>query len=797
MGLTGERTRPRDVEGSNRMNVQTRLESAEQQSGFAGAEAPHGTSNAQVSLLQIWQVARLRARVILGAGAAVLVLIALIDISITPLYKGESVVMIDEQQSKVVDVEDVLSGLPTDQASIQTQMEILQSRDLAWHVIKKLGLDRDDEFNVALRSSWLDYVAWLNPLQYIPSWEPPLTEAQKQELIKDAIITKFEKRLNIDQVQLSTALTIDLESESADKAAKIANAVADAYVEDELNAKFEATLKATQFLAQRLGELSDQARRAEDAVEQYKSAHHITEVVGMMGSGTISVLDQQIAALNTQLIQAHTDAAQAEANLARVRMLVSSGHAAEVTSVVGSLLIGQLIQQQATLIQQEAQMSTRYGPKDPKMIDLQAEKRDLDAKIQEEISHVVGTAENDVAVAHTREASLQDSLNRLESQSTTQGEAYVKLRQLESNATSAQALYDTFVQRSKETQTQQGMQIPDARVVSHSAVPVSPSFPPQILVAVVAVVAAMLTGFVVAFLLERLDHGFRTTARTEQVLGLPVLATLPDITSGRSLSVYPSRGGSKEKTKTKRKKKKDKGEGSDSSNVADLVVERPLSSYSEAVRALQLGIALSNVDSAPKVVVITSALPSEGKTTTALSLARHLAQTGQKVVLVDCDLRRPNVKTVADLGEIGYDLVDLLKGEVQLTDALMKDPKSAVMLLPAARHVKNAPDLIESQALTKVVLDLRKVFDFVIIDSAPILPVTDTRILTRLADAVLFVVRWEKTPRDAAVDAVKTLRDVHAPLAGVALTRADTKRFHYYSFGYGSYYYAYAKYYEA
>jgi succinoglycan biosynthesis transport protein ExoP len=766
------------------MNVQTRLESAEQQSDFAGAEAP-GPSSAQVSLIQIWQIARIRARVIFGAAAAILVLVALVDFSLTPLYKGTAIVMVDDRQDKVVNVQDVLSGLPTDQTAILNQIEILQSRELAWRVVQKLGLDKDEEFNITLRNSWLNYVAFLNPLSWI-QWGPPLTEEEKREKIKDAVITLFEKRLDVSQLELSSAMKIDFESEEPGKAARITNALADAYVEDQLNAKFEATLKATQWLGSRLGQLAEQARKAQDAVEQYKVANHITEVVGSQGSGTISVLDQQIAALNTQLIQAHTDLAQAEANLARVRSLVSSGHAAEVTQVVGSTLIGGLIAQQTELIQKQAEMSTRYGPDHPKMLDLLAEKRDLDAKIREETSHVVGTAENDVAVARSRESSLQSSLNQLESQSTLQGSARTKLRVLESNSASSQALYDTFVQRSKETQQQEGLQIPDARVITRSPIPVSQSFPNNILVFAVALVASLFTGFVVAFLLERLDHGFRTTARTESVLGLPVLSTLPDITSSRSVGLYPGKTASKAK-----------GGDNAEASVADLVVERPLSSYAEAVRALQLGIALSNVDNAPKVVLITSAMPSEGKTTTAVSLARHLAQTGQKVVLVDGDLRRPNVKAVANLGEITHDLIDLLKGEVTLQQALMKDPKSSLMILPAAKHVKNAPDLIESQTLAKVILDLRREFDYVILDSAPILPVTDTRILTRLADAVLFVVRWEKTPRDAASDAVKSLRDVHAPIAGVALTRADTKRFHYYSFGYGSYYYAYAKYYEA
>jgi exopolysaccharide transport family protein len=766
------------------MNVQTRLDGAEQQTDGTGKEFSPTTSEIQFSLFDFWQVARIRARLIIAAATAIFLIITLVDLALTPLYRGTAVVMVDERQNKVVNVEDVLSGLPTDQASILNQVQILESRELAWRVISKLGLDQDPEFNTALHKSWISYLAWLNPLSWLPNGSGEfLSPEEKREKTKDSIIGEFEKKLGVSQLQLSTALEIDFESESPSKAAKITNAIADAYVEDQLNAKFEATVKATQWLSSRLGELADQSRKAQDAVENYKAKNHITEVVGPQGSGLVSVLDQQINALNTQLVQARTDVAQAAANLERVRSLVSSGHAAEVTQVVGSSLIGQLIQQQAQLIENEAQLSTRYGPKDPKMLDLQAEKRDLDAKIAEETSHVVGTAENDLAIARSRENSLQISLNQLESQSQDQGVARVKLRELEADAASSQALYDTFVARSKETQQQEGLQIPDARIISHSAIPTRASFPNHPLVLGIGLVAALFSGLAMAFVLERLDHGFRTTSRAEQVLGYPVLSTLPDVAMNQ-LSVRPTPLGSG-------------GDRSVDGSVADLVVDRPLSSYSEAVRALQLAISLSDVDNAPKVVLITSSVPGEGKTTTALSLARHVAQTGLKVVLVDADLRRPAVQAAAKLDAPQYDLIDLLKRDATLEQALIKDPKSNVAILPAGKHVKNAPDLIESLAMANLIANLRATFDLVILDSAPILPVTDTKILSRLADAVLFVVRWEQTPRDAAAEAVKALRDVHASIAGVALTRADTKRFHYYSFGYGSYYYSYAKYYEA
>ncbi len=183
------------------MNVQTRLDSAEQQSDYAGTEGFQAPSSTQISLIEIWQIARLRARVIFGAAAAILILVALVDLSLTPLYKGTAIVMLDDRQDKVVNVQEVLSGLPTDQASILNQIQILQSRELAWRVVQKLDLDKDEEFNTSLHQSWTSYIAFLNPLSWIPMGGPPLTEQEKKEKIKDAIITKFETRLNVQQLQ--------------------------------------------------------------------------------------------------------------------------------------------------------------------------------------------------------------------------------------------------------------------------------------------------------------------------------------------------------------------------------------------------------------------------------------------------------------------------------------------------------------------------------------------------------------------------------------------------------------------
>jgi uncharacterized protein involved in exopolysaccharide biosynthesis len=366
-----------------------------------GGASSNSHSKTSTSLLELWQIARIRFRVIFGTALAVFVLICVVMFSITPLYTGNAVVMLDPRQRNIVDVQAVLSGLSGDQTTILTQVQIIQSESLASRVVTKLKLDQNPEFNPALRHSIFDYLSIVDPRSWISILSRPLTQEQKEAQATEAIITKFERHLSVSQIGLSSAIQISFSSESPQEAAEIANAIGDAYVEDQLNAKFDATKKATQWLASRLGELATQAAAAQSAVEKYKTDHHLTEVVGQQGSGLISVLDQQIAQANSQLMQAQTDRQQAESTASHVKALVAAGHADEVNQVISSTLIGQLRAQEAQLVQQIAQMSSRYGPEHPKMLDLQAEKRDLESKINEEINKVVATTETAFSTRRT------------------------------------------------------------------------------------------------------------------------------------------------------------------------------------------------------------------------------------------------------------------------------------------------------------------------------------------------------------------------------------------------------------
>lgn len=712
------------------------------------------------NLVDLLRIIRIRQKVILGVATVIVALVTVVVFEMTPIYTSTAVVMLDERKHNLEDTAAVLSGLPSDQATVQNQVQILTSLSLAGRVVDKLKLIDDPELNPKL-SPLAKFIGALNPLSWLPE-KKAQAEVTGENPERSRVAHRLLDSLTVSPIGLSTAMKVSFSSESPWKAAQIANAIANAYVEDQLEAKFQATQKATQWLSGRIGDLSKQAQLADAAVQQYKAEHNITTT-----ANGVSVIEQQIADINGQLVQARTQLAERQANYSRLAALARAGRASDSSQVLASPLIATLRAQESQLTSQMANLESKYGPRHPKMLDLQAQKQNLDQKIDEEIQRFVDSAKNDADVAASHVASLEGSLRQAEDQGAGQNQANVQLTALQSAATSARAMYEAFLGRLNQTQGQEGIQTPDARIISNAEIASSPSSPKKVLAIGVSVPAGIIAGLVLAFLLERIEPGFRTSADVENALGVPVLATVPEVAWSDE----------------------------DSGDPASLAIDKPMSAFVEAIRGVQLGLTLSNVDAPPKVIVVTSSGPGEGKSTTVLSLARTAARNGLKVVVVDGDLRRPRIAKSLAIQEAGKNIIDVLSSKMPVADCLYKDPRSTVDILPCLSAPPSPADLLTSRAMGNLIQELKARYDLVLIDSAPILPVNDTKLLCLLADAVLFVVRWEKTPRDAAATALRSLIDVRAPVAGVALTRADQERFRYYAYGYQNYH-SYSKYYS-
>lgn len=709
--------------------------------------SPRNNENQLRSFLDFLSSRRL---IIFGGATLVLALGVFFYFRQVPQFTAEAVVIMDEQRASIVNVDpEAPNVMGKDPAAIEDQIEIIMSRELARSVVDKLGLWEDPEFAPSAGGTpWYDVGAWFAG----DGEDAGETEAVSPDAVaeqQEETISNFLGGIDADVRGKSNAITIMFTSPDPQKAATLANAVADAYAINQLTAKFDATKRATDWLTEQVNMLAAQLETAEDAVERYKAK------TGLSGEDGASSIDKQIAELNSQLTAARAARAEAQARYGQT----SRGRSA-VPQVVNAPLISTLRAQEAEVSAKLAELSNKYQDRHPKVMQARSELRDLRSKIAEETSRIVGSMRAELEAAAATEQSIQARLDELEATANDKRQGIVGLRALEREADSIRNLYEAMLARLKSTQGTDEIQRPDARILSKAPVPDTPSSPRSISLVFGALIpVALFFGVAVAFVVDRLDNGYRTLKQVEESLGLAAIASVPEV----------------------------ERQGKGGTDPASYVVEKPLSGFAESIRSMQTALDISNIDKPPKVVLITSALPGEGKTTLAISLARLKSRGEGRVVLVDLDLRHPNVLKLSKNQAGASGIVEVLSGQVDLAGALISDTRSAVQILGVNQAAISPPDVLASNAIGKLIETLRGAFDYIVIDSAPTLPVNDTKLILKHVDSVVFAVRWEKTAREAVASAIRQLRDAGAIIAGVALNRSDTRRSTIYSYGSGAY----------
>lgn len=690
---------------------------------------------------------RIHRKLIIGTALAVITVAVVAVMAMTPIYTADAVVILDQRKNNVTDANAVLSGLPNDAGSVETQIQILKSTALANRVIQRLKLEQDPEF--AGGGGNLISGAIHSVKSLFQSAPPPAAGRARNELA-----TKLLDHIDASPVGLSTALRISANDADPERAAAIANAFAAAYVEDQLAAKLEATHRATEWLTARASELSRKAQQAEAAVQIYKAENNITTT----GNGQ-SVVDQQINDVNGQLVAARADYGVKRATYVQLARLAQSGEAANASSVIASAVITSLRTQQSQMASQLAQMESKYGPRHPKILDMRAELEKLDDRIAQEVQRQVAAARTEMDVAGAHVGALQESLRQAENKGAGQNQASVKLLALQSDAATARQMYEAVLARLNQTQGQEQIEMADARVISQAETPLAPSFPKKTRTVMLAIPAGLILGLLLAALKDKLHSGFRTVSQVETTFGVPVLAVVPDM---------PLKG----------------------DKPSDIVFKRPHSGYSEAIRRLNIGLSVR--DRQKRVIGVSSALPGEGKSTLVVSMARSAAERGLSTVIIDLDLRRAQIGKILDQRGAKPNLADVLTGREPLERCLVKDRHSNVMALVCSAKPAAPIEVLSSSKVGELIDTLRDRFDVVLIDTPPLLPVSDTKLIARLADTMVMAVRWEKTPQSAVANALRELAETGTPLAGIVLLRAHGERFRYYAYGghsdYESYY---------
>ncbi len=751
------------------MNAPVRSGTPKANSGPYGDVIQSDDAAFDIDMFAILRTLRKRLGVIVGITLGLTGLAMVAVFQMTPLYTAETLILLDQQKTQVVDVESVMSGLGGDSATVDSQVEILRSRSIARRVVEELNLTEDPEFNGALKPT--SVLSWIDPRAWVSYFRSNATSAETDQTrlregtinrVVDSVVGQTE----ISRKGLTYVMSLKFTSEDPRKAALISNALADTYVVDQLEAKFNATKKANEWLSGRLATLRTQVQDSERAAEIYRTEN------GLEDAGGTTLNEQQLSELNAQLILARTNLAEKQAKYTRAKQILGSGGSIEsVADVLQSQTISALRGQEAELARQQADLSSKYGPRHPSILNIDAQRKDIQRQIGREVQRIVGSIQNEASIAQSRVESLQSSLNALKGTANMNNQAFVQMRELQREAEANKTVYESFLNRFKETSQQGGLQTPDSRVISEATLPLYPSYPRKSLVGAVSLILSAMFAIGVALLLERLDNSLQTSIDVEEALGLAHLVSLP---------LVPD----------------EKGPNGKKMLPQDYLLAKPLSTYSESLRSLRSALALSNVDSPPKLLLFTSALPNEGKTTTSVSFARAAAESGLSVILIDCDLRHPSVHKGLGGANPEFGLVELLAGRATLEEVIAADGKSQLRYIPVASGSANPPDVLSSMQMRRLLDDLRNRYDLVILDSAPVLPVSDSRVLSKLVDKTVFVVRWAATPKDAAAGGVRELRNYGADIAGVVLTAVDTAKQAKYGYGDGGYYYRrYSRYY--
>jgi exopolysaccharide transport family protein len=694
-----------------------------------------------------------------------------LSLVLTKQYTATTQILIEAKQSNVLGRDSIVAeGVLSDTAGIDSQISLITSSELLRRIVEANKLESDPDFGLApepgqlarFRGAIVGFVKSLlgstdTATEEVPdTWPPEVLRAVGR--LKDAIAVRRQGRTYVVDV----AVTLP----NARKAAKIANAVADAYIVDKMQTRFDQARRAADWLADRIKVMADEVRSAEQAVAAFRAKHNLLETAK---GGTVT--EQQMADLNTQLISLRAEVAEKRAKYEQAKALVASkGNIEAIPDVLRSSVISSLRNQSAQVTTREADLLARYGRSHPQVVNVQAERRDIERQIRQEVERIIANLKNEYDVVQSREASLTNSLGAISGQTGADNKVAVELRELERKATAARTLYESFLSRAKVAEEEATLSDRDARVISPAMIPGAASFPRPSLFLALGLVLGLALGTAGGIGLELLAPGFVTPKQVEEVLGLPVLSSIPVL-------------GEEQR----------RVNGSEVS-VPRYIMSNPLSHASEAVRSLRTGVQMSNVDAPPKLIQVTSALPSEGKSTLALALAFSAATSGQRVLLIDADLRHPSTSQFFGLlNKPG--LVECLVADIDYVDTLHKDPGSGLHVLSAGGRTHHPPDLLGSERMRRLVQAAANKFDYVVIDSPPIAPVVDAAVISQLVDRIVFTVAWKRTPRGAVVQALRNSSLRTHKVAGIVLNMIDEKsmtsygRYGYYGSKYYGHYY--------
>ena len=669
-----------------------------------------------------------------------------------PTYTASVDLVIDTRKIKPYEQQSISGENTIDAGTVQTQVEVLKSRDLSLSVIRSLKLAQDPEF-VSPPSGLSAAIS-----SVIARFSAPRAATKASPELR--ALAAFDKMRSIGRVGQTYVMEIGFQSRDPEKAARIANAIADAYVRDQLDAKYQATLRASSWLKERMQELRAQSVEAEKAVSDFKQKSNISTV----DSNGKLMNEQQVSELNTQLVTAHAATAEARARLDRINEVLKQPIPdASVADAMHSQVIIKLRQQYLDLAGREAIWEGKYGVDHPATINLRNQMEELRHNVSDEMQKMAEIYKSDLDIAEARERAIRISLDVSVTESHVATQARSELRELESTSQSYRTMYDNILQRYTDSVQQQSFPNTEARVISPAASPEYPSNPKTMIVGAAAMAGGLLLSLAIATFRELTDRGFRTRSQLEKTLEITCLSAVPMTKSRRRPLIGYKKPSSSERL-------------IDGTRSRDLhVLSQPMSYFCEELRSLK--VALDAIKDDSKIVGFTSAVPSEGKSTLSANFAALVAHTGARVLLLDADLRNPTLsERLAGSPKTG--LLDVISGHVQLSDAIYTEPKSKLEFLPTGNteHLHHTNEVLASQPMEQLLSLLKKKYDFILVDLPPLLPIVDARAAVKVVDNFVLVVEWGGTSIEVVKQALDMAPAVYERLVGAVLNKVSPKQ---------------------
>lgn len=724
-----------------------------EQAGSAGRES---RAPAQLDVLALMRILIRRWRRIAAICAMSVALGVVYMIVATRMYTAEFEILVVPPKASLLSRSDPDVGRIMDPGIVETQVEVLKSDSVALATVRALDLTTDPSV-MGKGPSWIQ-TAFTSVLRKVMPASP---KGPSSDNLEQAAVGLLTSNLKVQRVGATYVLQGSYVNPDPVRAGQIANGIANAYMDSQLDARYQASRRAADWLQTRLKKLREETSTAEFAVQRFKTENGIVDTARGL------ITDQQLSDANMQLGLAHDATSAAKANLDRIQKVLQSSDAvnATVPDALKDEVLSRLRAKYLDLSSQAADLSARFGPTHGAVVSLNNQMRELSKATRDELGRIAESLKSSYESAASKENQVKQDLKAAVGKADTTNKAQVELRDLESAAQTSRSLYDNMLDKLQQTTQEQTSPDDSARVITPAATPDRPSSPKLPVVLGAFLVGGLAAGCGLAVLRELTRNGFKTADDVKSYAGLECIGTLPLVSINRRTARTFSAVAAANKSETVL-----------GSNfvVARYALLAPFSRFTETIRSVKVSIDIARTGREAAITGIVSSVPKEGKTTFSANLALLTAQMGHRTLLIDGDMHNPSL-TRTLLPHASRGLIDVLEGRSAIADAMVTDSPTGLVFLPTVvkERKPNSVSLLTSDAMEQLLATARQNFDFVIIDLPPVVPVVDVKAAATMFDNFIFVTEWSRTSRDVVRDALLTSSQVRERIIGVVLNKAD------------------------